>query len=86
MTSILTIASILALLLLILMIVFGIVIIGIRREPTDAELSRKAPSLTSYLARRLLGVGVRRPDDNATEEPAHCLAGTTSTDLWGMGR
>jgi hypothetical protein len=86
MTAIVTVVSILGGLVLILTVLFGIVVFGIRHEPTDTELSRKAPSLASYLARRLLGVGVRRPDDTAGQEREDCLAGTTSADPWGMGR
>jgi hypothetical protein len=84
MTAIVPILSVLAGIVSILTLLFGIVILGIRREPTDIELNRRPPTLISYIARRLLGVGVRRPDDKHES----CLVGSTSsdTDPWGMGR
>jgi hypothetical protein len=59
-----------ALLLLVLALAFGvlvlillaIVVVGIRREPPTAELSSRPPSPISAMARRLIGVYVRKPD------------------------
>jgi len=39
-----------------------VVVVGIRQEPSTQELTRRAPRLIATLARRLLGVYVRRPD------------------------
>jgi hypothetical protein len=43
------------------LILLALVVTGIRRE-AHAELSSQAPSLISAMARRLVGVHVRRPD------------------------
>lgn len=75
MTLIVTIVSAIAVLMLILAILLGVVVLGIRREPADTELRPKAPSLTSHIVRRLLGVYVRRPDDETEGEREACLAG-----------
>jgi hypothetical protein len=66
-----------AALILFLTILLGVVVLGIRREPANAELTKRAPTIASYLTRRLLGVYVRRPDD--TDEREACLAGHAST-------
>jgi hypothetical protein len=42
------------------LLVLAVVAVGIRREPSNAELSTRAPSAISALTRRLLGVSVRR--------------------------
>jgi hypothetical protein len=44
------------------LLVLAVVIVGTRQEPSTQELSRQAPSVIAGLARRLLGVYVRRPD------------------------
>ncbi len=44
------------------LVVLAVVVVGIRLEPSAQELTRQAPSLMARLARRLLGVYVRRPD------------------------
>ncbi len=44
------------------LVVLAVVVVGIRLEPSAQELTRHAPSLMARLARRLLGVYVRRPD------------------------
>jgi hypothetical protein len=44
------------------LVVLAVVVVGIRLEPSAQELTRQAPSLIATLARRLLGVYVRRPD------------------------
>jgi hypothetical protein len=74
MTAIVAIVSAIAGLIFILAVLFGVVL-GIRREPTDAELRHKAPSRTSQAVRRLLGVYVRRPDKKPEGEREACLAG-----------
>jgi hypothetical protein len=79
MTAIVAIVSTLAV-LLILAILLGVVVLGIRQEPTDAELRRKAPGRTSHAVRRLLGVYVRRPDEEAEGEREACLAGHREGD------
>ena len=54
---------------------------GTRQEPSAHELmSRQAPSLIARLARRLLGVYVRRPDPTVIPgkrrgEPSHTAQG-----------
>jgi hypothetical protein len=60
--------SALAALILILAATLGVVVLGIRREPANVELRDRAPSITSYLTRRLLGVYVCRPDDAEERE------------------
>ena len=60
------------------LILLGVVVAGIRREPPAAELSSRPPSLISAMARRLIGVYVRRPDpatDDADDPLDACLAG-----------
>ena len=47
---------------ILLVLLFLIVVIGIRQEPPMEELSEQAPSLTTVFVRRLLGVYVRKPD------------------------
>jgi hypothetical protein len=44
------------------LVVLAVVVVGIRQEPSTQELTRRAPRLIATLARRLLGVYVRRPD------------------------
>ena len=68
MTIIVATGSALAAFALTLTILLSVIVIGIRREPADAELSRKAPSFASYIARRCLGVHVRRPDNETQRE------------------
>jgi hypothetical protein len=54
----------------------AVVVAGIRREPPSAELSSRAPSLMAGLARRMVGVYVRRPDPSAdADRPDTRLAG-----------
>ena len=47
------------------LVVLAVVVVGIRLEPSAHELTRQAPSLIARLARRLVGVYVRRPDPSA---------------------
>ena len=44
------------------LVVLALVVVGIRQEPPAQELTGHVPRLTARLARRLLGVHVRRPD------------------------
>jgi hypothetical protein len=58
------------------MAVLAVVVIGIRQEPSAQELTRHPPRRSAKLARRLLGVYVRRPDPPAIPgkqrgEPSH---------------
>jgi hypothetical protein len=49
-------------------ILLAVVVAGIHREPSAAELTSRAPSQMASLARRMVGVYVRRPGpaaDNA---------------------
>ena len=58
-------------------LLFAVVVAGIRQEPTNAEMTSRARRPTAALARRLLGVYVRRPYP-AEDTDAHrcsCLAG-----------
>ena len=60
------------------LILLAVVLAGIRREPPAAELSSRPPSVISAMARRLIGVYVRRPDpadDDADSRRGACLAG-----------
>jgi hypothetical protein len=56
------------------LVVLAVVVAAIRRETPTAELSSQAPGLMAALVRRLLGVGVRRPDP-ASEQREECFAG-----------
>jgi hypothetical protein len=57
------------------LILLAVVVVGIRRETRTAELSSRAPGLVAGLVRRLLGVGVRRPEPAADDRREACLAG-----------
>jgi hypothetical protein len=58
------------------LILLAVVVIGIHREPPSAELSSRAPSLMAGLARRMVGVYVRRPEPSADADRRNtCLAG-----------
>ena len=43
------------------LVVLAAVVVGIRQEPSAQELTRQAPNLMARMARRLVGVYVRRP-------------------------
>jgi hypothetical protein len=43
------------------LIMLAVVVVAIRQEPRDKEMSSMAPSLIAVVVRRLLGVYVRRP-------------------------
>jgi hypothetical protein len=54
--------------------VLAMVVAGIRQEPS--ELASRAPGLGAALVRRLLGVYVRRPDQQPdADERETCLSG-----------
>ena len=60
-----------------LLILLAVVAVGIRREP-PGELNSRPPSVISAMARRLVGVCVRKPDpvtDDAGSRRGACLAG-----------
>lgn len=64
------------------LILLAVVVAGIRKEPSPAQLSSRAPSLMADLARRLVGVYVRRPDP--TSDDGHmrdtCLTRHANSD------
>jgi hypothetical protein len=43
------------------LILFGVIVVGIRQESPNAELSSVAPNPVAVMVRRLLGLYVRRP-------------------------
>jgi hypothetical protein len=54
-----------------------VVVVGIRQEPSTTELRTHPPTRIAAITRRLLGVSVRRPDPQPTDEyhaPESCLA------------
>jgi hypothetical protein len=66
---------------ILVVLLFLIVVIGIRQEPPTEELSGQAPSLIAGFVRRLLGVYVRKPDslpklDQGDKGHASLLAGS----------
>lgn len=44
-----------------ILVLLAVVVVAIRQEPRDAEMSHMAPSLIAVMVRRLLGVYLRRP-------------------------
>ena len=44
-----------------ILIMLAVVVVAIRQEPRDTEMSNVAPSLIAVMVRRLLGVYLRRP-------------------------
>lgn len=55
---------------------FVAVVVGIRQEPSDQELTSRASALIAAITRRLLGVYVRKPfDAEAAEDREPYLAG-----------
>jgi pseudouridine-5'-phosphate glycosidase len=61
-------------------IIMALVVIGIRNEERDVTMTRrKAPGIAAWLARRILGVYVRKPGPggggNADSEEAGRLTG-----------
>ncbi len=57
-TVVILIVSAAAVLVLVLL---GVVVVAIRQEPRDVEMSEVAPSLVAVIVRRMLGVYLRRP-------------------------
>jgi hypothetical protein len=58
------------------LILLSLVVIVMRQEPRDTELTNVAPCLTAAMVRRLLGVYVRRPTP-----PADGLIGDSNDRL-----
>lgn len=52
------------------LVVLALVVVGIRQEPSAQELTTQAPSLIARVARRLIGVHVRRPDPSLIPDRA----------------
>lgn len=66
------------------LVLFAVVVAGIKAEPPQEELSSKAPNLIAAITRRLLGVYVSKPTDADREA---CLAGCgTGQSEDGEGR
>jgi hypothetical protein len=64
---------------LIVVLLLAVVIAGIRQEPANAEMISRAPGAIAALARRLLGVYVRRPDVHDVDgHRCSCLTGQGS--------
>jgi len=59
--------------------VLVVVVVAIRQEPRDTELSNIAPSRTAVSIRRLLGVYLRRPNPPADWGEGH---DEYSPDTW----
>jgi hypothetical protein len=79
---------VLALVALALVLFVGLVV-GMRNEPTYDQLSTKAPSPLARVARRTLGVSVRKPiadQDDTTREPWFAGVGYTPTHPDDEGR
>jgi hypothetical protein len=71
---------------LILLMMLAVVIAGTWSEPRHERLSIQPPNPLSAMARRLLGVYVRRPGDADTSREV-CLAGHAADgDAEGEGR
>jgi len=60
------------------LVVLALVVVGIRQEPPAEELTGHVPRLIARLARRLLGVYVRRPDPPAIPGRRHAEPGRTA--------
>ena len=62
---------------LVTVLLFAVVVAGIRQEPANAEMTSRARRPTAALARLLLGVHVRRPNpaEDTTAHRCSCLAG-----------
>jgi hypothetical protein len=54
------------------LVLLAVIVVAIRQEPRDVEMSSVAPSLVAVAVRRMLGVYVRRPAPpvDSTEEPS----------------
>ncbi len=62
---------------LVAVLLFTVVVAGIRQEPANAEMTSRAQRPTAALARLLLGVYVRRPnpEEDTDAHRCSCLAG-----------
>ena len=62
---------------LVAVLLFALVVAGIRQEPANAEMTSRARRPTAALARLLLGVYVRRPNpvEDTDAHRCSCLAG-----------
>ena len=60
------------------LVVLALVVVGIRQEPPTQELTGQVPRLIARLARRLLGVSVRRPDPSAIPDHQHAEPSRTA--------
>ena len=62
---------------LVAVLLFAVVVAGIRQEPANAEMTSRARRPTAALARLLLGVYVRRPNpvEDTDAHRCSCLAG-----------
>ena len=60
------------------LVVLALVVVGIRQEPPAQELTGQVPRLIARLARRLLGVYVRRPDPSANPGQQHAEPSRTA--------
>jgi hypothetical protein len=81
---------VLALVVLVLALFVGLVV-GMRNEPTYDQLSTRAPSPLARLARRMLGVSVRKPiidqaDAGEPREPWFAGVGYTPANRDDEGR
>ena len=67
---------------LVAVLLFAVVVAGIRQEPADAEMTSRAQRPTAALAQLLLGVYVRRPypGEDTTAHRCSCLAGQGSEE------
>ena len=48
--------------MILVLVVLGVVVVGIKQEPSAQELSTRPPNAVTAWVRRLLGVYVRKPD------------------------
>ena len=60
------------------LVVPALVVASIRQEPPAQELTGHVPRLMARLARRLLGVSVRRPDPSAIPDQQHAEPSRTA--------
>jgi hypothetical protein len=67
--------------IVLVLIFFGVIVVGIRREPPDTELSDVAPSPIALMVRHLLRLYVRRPTPTAlsTDRPEEGSPETSAT-------
>jgi hypothetical protein len=73
------------------LVLFVSLVVGMRNEPTYDQLSTRGPSPLATLARRMLGVSVRKPtigqaDDDTPREPWFAGAGYMPVNRDDEGR